>query len=139
MDQLRKMWPLLLATAIVWISVAVIGMITSNEFMNGAAAILALIATVTIWTLWALDYYGISVDGTGQTTRQSAELEKAKRESNLPNDDRMALLLSLLTPEERDAVRTRLIDDMRADGEIVSLADVLAEQQQDVQHTERHL
>lgn len=136
MEPLRRVWALLLATVIVWISVAVIGNISSSEFVNGAAAILALIATLTIWTLWALDYYGISVDGTGQTTRQSVALEKTKRESALPDDDRVALLLSLLTPDERDAVRARLVDDMSADGEIVALTDVLAEQQ-DAQHIER--
>lgn len=136
MEPLRKVWALLLATGITWISVAVIGMITASEFVNGVAAILALIATVTIWTMWALDYYGISVDGTGQTTRQAAEIEKAKRESALPSDDRMALLLSLLTPDERDSVRARLVDEMEADGEIVSLADLLAEQR-DAQRSER--
>ena len=136
MEPLRKVWALLLATAITWISVAVIGMITANEFVNGAAAIVALLATVTIWTMWALDYYGISVDGTGQTVHQAAEIEKAKRESTLPDDDRMALLLSLLTPDERDSVRARLIDEMEADGEIVSLADLLAEQR-DAQRREQ--
>ena len=75
---------------------------------------------MTIWSLWALDEYGISVDGTPH--------EKAKRVISGDEDARFGLLLSLLTPDERDALKSRLAEELNAEGEIVSLADLLAEQ-----------
>lgn len=140
MEQLRKMWALVLATIIMWLSVVAIGQISSGEFVNGVAAIFALIGTITLWTMWATDYYGISMDDsespTGKKNARKAEYEKPKRDADLPNDDRVALLLSLLTPDERDAVRARLVDELSGDGEVVSLADLLAEQQEQAR-TER--
>jgi hypothetical protein len=127
METLRKTGAIVLATLIIWLSVAVVGQTGSNEFVSGVAILLAVLATVTIWSLWALDQYGISVDGT---PRERA-YEKPKRDADSAEDARVSLLLSLLSPDERDAVRARLIDDLSGDGEAVSLADLLAEQEQD--------
>jgi hypothetical protein len=44
-------------------------------------------------------------------------------------DARLGLLISLLTPDQRDALTARLADELDADGEAVSLADLLAEQE----------
>ncbi len=101
------------------------------EFIIGGAAILATLTTITIWSLWALDAYGINVDGTAS--------EKPKRETApaaAPDDARLSLLMTLLTPDERVALRQRLEDSMAADGEL-SLADLLADQQQDARHRAR--
>ena len=129
MEPVKKLGSLLVATCIVWFSVLAVAVIDHNEFVRGAAIILALISTVTIWTMWALDQYGISMDGTPR--------EKAKRDVGSDEDPRLALLLSLFTPDERDALRSRLVDELNADGEAVSLADLLAEQEQDGSHTQR--
>jgi hypothetical protein len=123
MQTLRKVQTLIIATAVIWLSVLVVSLLISAEFIQGAAAILALVGTVTIWSMWALSEYGLNIEG--------APLEKPKRESEATEDPRLALLLSLLTPDQRDALQARLLDDLSADGENVSLAELLAEQEQD--------
>jgi hypothetical protein len=120
MESLAKLRSLLIATCVVWLSVGLMWVATDIEFVRGAAAILALISTMTIWTLWALDEYGISVDGTPR--------EKPKRVTGSDEDARLGLLLSLLTPDERDALKSRITEGLNAEGEVVSLADLLAEQ-----------
>lgn len=129
MEPVKKLGSLLVATCIVWFSVLAVGVIDHNEFVRGAAIILALISTVTIWTMWALDQYGINMDGTPR--------EKAKRDVGSDEDPRLALLLSLFTPDEREALRSRLVDELNADGEAVSLADLLGDQEQDRSKTGR--
>ena len=64
METINRVRVLVVATVIIWLSVVVVGQIDGTEFVQGAAAILAIISTMTIWSLWALDAYGISVDGT---------------------------------------------------------------------------
>ena len=123
-ELLGKLRTLLIATGIIWLCVVLIGVIDSAEFVRGVAAILALIATMTIWSMWAMDEYGINFDDTAH--------EKPKRDTE---DARLGLLLSLLTPDERDALKTRLVEDLDADGEAVSLADLLAEQEQNDRYT----
>lgn len=118
MDSLKKVQTLLIATVIVWLCVLAVATIDGSQFVRGAAAILAVLSTVTIWSLWALDAYGISVDGTPR--------EKPKRD--VEEDPRLALLLSLLTPDERDALQARLVDELSGEGEIMPLADLLSEQ-----------
>jgi hypothetical protein len=50
---------------------------------------------------------------------------KAKRAGHQHEDARLALLLDLLDADEQDLLKRRLIDDLRADGEAVALADLL--------------
>ena len=126
METVKRVRVLLVATVIIWLSVLAVGQIDGTEFVQGAAAILAIISTMTIWSLWALDAYGISVDGTPR--------EKVKRIAGTEEDPRLSLLLSLLTPDERDVLRSRLAGELEADGESLPLADLLAEQEQ----TDRH-
>jgi hypothetical protein len=126
MEPLKKLGTLLVATCVIWLSVVVVGRVDNGEFVRGVALLLALISTMTIWSMWALNEYGISVDGTPR--------EKAKRDAGSAEDPRLALLLSLFTPDERDTLRSRLVDEIHADGENVSLADLLAGQDQDDQH-----
>jgi hypothetical protein len=120
MELLAKSRTLLIATCVIWLTVVVVWGAADIKAVRAAAAILALISTMTIWSLWALDEYGISVDGTPH--------EKAKRVISGDEDARFGLLLSLLTPDERDALKSRLAEELNAEGEIVSLADLLAEQ-----------
>ncbi len=121
METINRVRVLVVATVIIWLSVVVVGQIDGTEFVQGAAAILAIISTMTIWSLWALDAYGISVDGTPR--------EKVKRDAGSEEDPRLSLLLSLLTPDERDALRSRLAGELEADGESLPLADLLSEQE----------
>jgi hypothetical protein len=119
MEPIRKVGTLLVATAIVWLTVLAVGRIENSAFVSGVGAIVALIATMTMWSMWALNEYGISMDGQPR--------EKAKRDVSHDDDPRLALLLSLFTPDERDALRSRLMEDLETDGENPSLADLLAE------------
>jgi hypothetical protein len=120
MELLAKSRTLLIATCVVWLTgVAVWGMADITA-VRAAALILALISTTTIWSMWALNEYGINVDGTPQ--------EKTKRVTGGDEDARLSLLLSLLTPDERDALKSRITEELNAEGEVVSLADLLAEQ-----------
>jgi hypothetical protein len=126
MEPLKKLGTLLVATCVIWLSVVAVGRVDDGEFVRAVALLLALISTMTIWSMWALNEYGISMDGTPR--------EKAKRDAGSSEDPRLALLLSLFTPDERDTLRSRLVDEIHADGETVSLADLLAEQDQDDRH-----
>jgi hypothetical protein len=129
MEPFKKLGTLLVATCVIWLSVVAVGRVDDGEFVRAVALLLALISTMTIWSMWALNEYGISMDGTPR--------EKAKRDAGSGEDPRLALLLSLITPDERDALRSRLADELNADGEAVSLVDLLAEQDRDDIHTGR--
>jgi hypothetical protein len=129
MEPFKKLSTLLITTCVIWLSVVAVGRVDDGEFVRAVAVLLALISTMTIWSMWALNEYGISLDNTPR--------EKAKRDADSGEDPRLALLLSLFTPDERDALRSRLVDDLQADGEAVSLVDLLAEQEQDDRHKGR--
>jgi hypothetical protein len=121
MEPLGKLRTLLIATGVIWLSAVLAWESNDIEIVHAAAAILALISTMTIWSMWAMNEYGISMDGT--------QHEKPKRDTASGENARLGLLLSLLTPGERDALRARLVEESDADGEVVSLADLLAEQE----------
>lgn len=128
-ETLENMIPVFAATVVGWLCVAVVVLLNIGAFVTGAAVILALITTMTIWTMWALDQYGLMDDSP------SHEREKAKRDDAGSGDARAALLLSLLTPDEREALKSRLADELSADGEAVSLADLLDDQESAQHHT----
>jgi hypothetical protein len=133
-ETIERMIPLVVATVVGWLCVAVVALLNLHAFVTGAAAIVAIIATVSIWSMWALDQYGISVDGTPH----EREYEKNKRDdAGSSSDARVALLLALLTPDEREGLKTRLADELRSDGEAVTLAELLAAPEADAAHTER--
>jgi hypothetical protein len=119
-----KLAPILIATCVMWLTVAGIWVAIDMDIVRAAAAILGLFAMIVIWPMWALNEYGINVDGTSH----EKSLEKAKRDTASSQDARWDLLFSLLTPDERDALRSRLVEELEADGEAVSLADLLSDQ-----------
>lgn len=119
MNQYQKLGALVIATAVAWLSVLLVAVIINEELVIGAAALMAVLATITIWSMWGLDAYGLSVDGTPR------QVEKPKRAVAGEDDARLALLLTMLTPDERDAVRERLLSDLQDDGEVVTLAELL--------------
>jgi hypothetical protein len=129
MELLAKSRTLLIATCVVWLTVVVVWGAADIKVVRATAAILALISTMTIWSMWALNEYGISVDGTPH--------EKAKRVTGSDEDARLGLLLSLLTPDERDALKSRITEELNAEGEAVSLADLLEEQEPNDVHVSR--
>jgi hypothetical protein len=130
MELYGRVRTLLIATGIVWLSAVAAWLVIDIAFVQGIAVILALISTTTIWSMWALNEYGISVDGTPHP-------EKAKRSAGDEGDARLGLLLSLLTPDERDSLRARIVKEMDAEGEVVPLADLLAEQSPDDAHVHK--
>ncbi len=129
MEMLGKLRILLIATCVIWLSVVLVWAAADITIVHAAAAILALISTMTIWSMWALNEYGISVDETPH--------EKAKRVTGSNEDARLGLLISLLTPDERDALKSRITEGLNAEGEVVSLADLLEEQEPHDVHASR--
>ncbi len=83
------------------------------------AALAALVATAMVW-VYESDTY---------RERQAARLGvKSKREPEQGADVRAALLAQLLDDDERQALKRELLADLKADGEAVSLADLLGDQ-----------
>ena len=73
------------------------------------------------------------------TVRDVGELsrEKAKHiPAHSAEDARLSLLLALMTPDERDELKARLVDEIGFDEDVLPLANLLARQQDDVrQHS----
>jgi hypothetical protein len=110
------------ATVFIWLAFAVaVGLSSVNNPVNGntiglvaIAAITAFLGTLTVWLL-------------GRDHEIPAD--KAKREIRSDTSDpRLALLAQLLGEDERELLKRRLVDDLRADGETLPLADLLAAQ-----------
>ena len=127
MTFMQKLATLIAATVIVWLFVGLVVLLDVHVIANVGAIIIGMLAAMTMWSMWALDQIGISVSDSPHEA-QIAPPEKAKRETS--EDARLSLLLSLLSPDERDALKTRLVDELEGDGEMVSLADLLADQEQ---------
>lgn len=126
MDTLKTIAILASSVVMIWMSAAIVAIATQNSTIESGAAILAFLSTLSLGLVIALN----SID-----ERHNAELrklerprEKAKRESVPAEDARLALLLSLLSEEERTSLKHHLIDDLAGDGETLSLAELLAAQ-----------
>ena len=76
MERLGKTGFLVLATVIFWAAVALVTVISDEALMQGGTILLAMLATVSIWAMWALDQYGISVDGA-PTRDERREYDRA--------------------------------------------------------------
>lgn len=126
MDTFKNLISLFGAAALVWLSAAIVGVVSSNTEIQNAALILAFLTTLIFGLVAGLN----SIDGQHKVGSGKARepYEKAKRDTAVAQDARLALLLSLLSEDERESLKTRLIDDLSADGEAVSLAELLAAQ-----------
>ncbi len=113
-----------IATLFFWLAAALAAQAAgeSNDFVNAIAILAALGCTIALWMVWAFS----ALDQSRQLPEQSAE--KAKR--SVSQDDRVALLMGLMTETEREAVKQRLLDGFQTDGESIPLAELLAEQEQ---------
>jgi hypothetical protein len=118
-------------TVFVWIAFAVaVGMTnisgqidSNNVVITLIAAIAAFVTTAAIWSFASDQAHG------GDALRDA---EKAKRsEPTTAGDLRLALLLQLMDEDERRALKRRIVDDLSADGEAISLADLLAAEEGD--------
>jgi len=94
--------------------------LTNSQLITSIAVLAAFGSTLSLWLVWGLN----TIE---QQKLVAQEQSKAKRSGG--DDARLALLLALLTDEERRALKQRLLDDLAADGEAVSLADLLDESQ----------
>lgn len=121
MDTLKKFVLVALAMVGIWIGVAIADAITGSVEIRNFAAILAFLSSMAIWIVLGLDQINSATAAESQG--------KTKRETGSSTQDaRVALMMSLLTPDERDALKSRLADELSGDGEAVTLADLLAEQ-----------
>ncbi len=112
---LQKLIPNLVATLICWLSIGLVVAVTpSGAFIRDAVIGIAFLATATLWATWAVN---------NSATNLPAASEKAKRSAG--NDANVALLLELLSEDERLEVKDRMLERMRTDGETSSLADLL--------------
>ncbi len=90
------------------------------------AVILAFLSTLVFGLVAGLT----QIDRISKERKATSQQKKAKR--GMPDasqDARLALLLALLSEEERESIKTRLLDDLAADGEALSLAELLAAQE----------
>lgn len=89
------------------------------------AALAALIATAVVWV----------TTSDAHLARQAARASgKAKRAPGQDYDARTLLLAQLLDEDERQALKHELLADLRADGELMSLADLLTTQSEPRRH-----
>jgi hypothetical protein len=121
---LRRSIPTVVATLICWLSIGLVVAVTpSGASVRDIVMVVAVLATAMLWVMWAF-----TSDSSGDT----AASEKAKRRAG--NDANAALLLELLSEDERREVRERLIERLQTDGETSSLADLLADQDAQAKH-----
>lgn len=115
------------ATIAIWIIFGIIvGLSTIGQAANLWTAIIVTIAAIA--AIASSAFLWVFGDESRSRREDMAE-EKAKRGGQ--DDARMELLLRLLDRDEREALKQRLIDDLEADGEALSLAELLAEQEED--------
>lgn len=114
---LQRLIPFIVATLICWLSIGLVVAVTPpGAFVRDAVLVIACLATVMLWVMWAFS----SVSPT------AAVSEKAKRRAG--NDPNAALLLELLNEDERREIKERLFDRLHTDGETSSLVELLADE-----------
>lgn len=110
----------IVATIFIWLSVVVVRLISTEPGVTTFGIIVGIGTTAALWLIWALNELN---------NANHASPEKAKRSATSGDDSRLSLLLELLDEDERMALKQRLINDMGTDGEVYSLADLLASQE----------
>lgn len=114
-------------TAVVWILVTAITAIVTfggspgdTDWILITLLIAAGISTAAIWLFGSEEIYKSGAEHSHQ--------EKAKRRGADQSDPRTALLMDLLDAEEKEQLKRRLIDDLSADGDALSLNELLSDQ-----------
>jgi hypothetical protein len=124
MTRLRSLGVDIIATLFMWLAVALADAATGQGIPGRDAIMFITIVTafglsVTLWLIWALTDYSEKAS--------LPDAEKSKRHAE-NEDTRLALLLELMTEDERQALKQRLTDELGSDGEAISLAQLLAAQ-----------
>lgn len=131
-ESLQQLIMLAGTTLLIWFSVGVVTIATGNTEIQNVAIILAFLTTLTFGLIAGLNQIE-SLKVSGNASPQ----EKAKRDAAAAHDARMDLLLSLLNEGEREALKERLIGDVTGDGEALTLAELLAAQEDPHDHQTR--
>ncbi len=116
MQGIRQIGALLAATILIWVGMGMVDALANSQVVTSIAVLAAFGSTLSLWLVWGLN----TIE---QQKLIAQEQGKAKRGEG--DDARLALLLALLTDEERRALKQRLLDDLAADGEAVPLAALL--------------
>ena len=127
MNRLSSLGANLVATFFIWVAAllvnAAIGVHgTGRDIIMIIAILTAFGLTVSLWLVWALTDYSQKAPTTTS--------EKSKRRAG-DEDARVSLLLELMSEDERQALKQRLVDELSGDGEAISLAQLLAAQKKE--------
>jgi hypothetical protein len=122
MRRLSSLGVNLVATFFMWLVVGLADVVTRSGGVGRDPIMTITILTAvglsaTLWLVWALSY----------DRKAPTAAEKSKRHTG-SEDARLALLLELMDDDERETLKQRLADDLSADGETISLAQLLAAQ-----------
>ncbi|MBN2304150.1 MAG: hypothetical protein JXQ72_06730 [Anaerolineae bacterium] len=120
----------LFTTIVLWAGVGMLhAVLGEGSFVAGFAAVIAFLATARLWSALVVPIL--------QQPTDMQPREKAKRHGGFAADDdadaRLSLLIALMSERERDAIRQQLTGDLDADGEALSLADLIAAQDHVIQ------
>jgi hypothetical protein len=108
-----------IATIMLWAGVVVVHhTVTGASWLQDLAILTAFGSTVSIWLVLALDR-------SEQTVAREREKAKRTGANSEASDQRLALLLALMDEDQKEALRQRLVEELSADGEAISLADLL--------------
>jgi hypothetical protein len=109
----RLVWATI-STFFIWMSVGIITIAIPT--LTVFAGVMAFFSMMVLWLGMAFAQF--------THTEEGSIPDKAKRGAT-GGDARLALLLELMEEDERQALKKRLLDNLSADGEAVSLADLL--------------
>lgn len=116
---LQKIAPNLIATLVSWLTIGLVVAVTEpGAFVRDAVIVIAVLTTAVMWAGWG------ATTSSG-THAAAAESEKAKRRAG--SDPSVALLLELLSDDERAEIKERLLERVQADGELTSLAELVGD------------
>ncbi len=110
-------------TVFIWVAVLMVRSIGgATAPMFNFALLIGFLATVGLWLSWAVMAF--------QQSGAEQWHEKAKR-SPAEDDARLSrMLLQMLDEDERRTLKHRLRDDLRADGQAISLDELVARGEQ---------
>jgi len=115
----------LIATVVIWAAILAARLVGGADLgIMDFMLVAGVGTTIALWTVWAF----VSIDFV-KNQSERGKVKRAGPESE--SDARLSLLLQLLDGDERLALKRRLRDDLRADGEGVALDDLLGDTGQD--------